>query len=487
MRTAARRLDGSAHAAAGDVERRAVVGAGAHERQAERDVDAVLDAEVLHRDQAVVVRHRDDDVELARMPGALRARMKTVSGANGPLASMPSARAAATAGRDDAQLLVAEQAALAGVRVEPGDRDARRAAGPSAPRPRARCGSSRAPRRRSPRRSRWRSDMWIVTSTVAQLVVGQHHAHRRQRAAGGGERLQHLGVAGIADAGRGERLLVDRRGDDAPPPRRACTSAHRALDAARRGGAGARVDAAERRVDQVGRQAVGAAAPACSAAARRPRRRRDRSAPPRACRRRSAPRAASRATSPTTTQPAAASRRERHRDDLRADAAGIAHRHGQQACAHAGLSISMNSVLEPEALGHVRRHRRRAVALGRMVAAGQERDAGLARQVRLRLGDFAGEEGIGAGRDRRLEVALRAAGAPADARERAAVAGHAPAARGRSAAARARPARRASIGAGRAPMKPSSCSPKRASASSPSRSPNCALLPSSGCASSGRW
>ena len=59
-------------AAAGDVERGAVIGAGAHERQAERDVDAVLDAEVLHRDQAVVVRHRDDDVELARMAGAWR-------------------------------------------------------------------------------------------------------------------------------------------------------------------------------------------------------------------------------------------------------------------------------------------------------------------------------------------------------------------------------------------------------------------------------
>ena len=66
MRTAAARLAGSATAAAGDVERGAVIGAGAHERQAERHVDAVLDAEVLHRDQAVVVGHGDDDVELAR-------------------------------------------------------------------------------------------------------------------------------------------------------------------------------------------------------------------------------------------------------------------------------------------------------------------------------------------------------------------------------------------------------------------------------------
>ena len=65
------KLAGSARPRAGDVERRAVVGAGAHERQAERDVDAVLDAEVLHRDQAVVVGHRDDDVELAGMAGGV--------------------------------------------------------------------------------------------------------------------------------------------------------------------------------------------------------------------------------------------------------------------------------------------------------------------------------------------------------------------------------------------------------------------------------
>ena len=61
-------------AGAGDVERGAVVRAGADERQAERDVDAVLDAEVLHRDQAVVVGHRDDDVELARHARARCAR-----------------------------------------------------------------------------------------------------------------------------------------------------------------------------------------------------------------------------------------------------------------------------------------------------------------------------------------------------------------------------------------------------------------------------
>jgi large conductance mechanosensitive channel len=78
-------------ARARDVEGRAVVRAGAHQRQAQRDVDALLHAQVLDRDQALVVVHRHHHVELA---GAGAARMNTVSGAKGPLASMPSARAA---------------------------------------------------------------------------------------------------------------------------------------------------------------------------------------------------------------------------------------------------------------------------------------------------------------------------------------------------------------------------------------------------------
>jgi hypothetical protein len=47
----------------------------------------------------MVVRHRHHHVELTRVARAWRARMNTVSGANGPCASMPSARAAAMAGR----------------------------------------------------------------------------------------------------------------------------------------------------------------------------------------------------------------------------------------------------------------------------------------------------------------------------------------------------------------------------------------------------
>ena len=69
-------------------------------------------------------------------PGALRARMKTVSGANGPLASMPFGARGRDRRRDDAQLLVAEEAALAGMRIEAGDGDPRR----GLTRARRRCG-----------------------------------------------------------------------------------------------------------------------------------------------------------------------------------------------------------------------------------------------------------------------------------------------------------------------------------------------------------
>jgi hypothetical protein len=44
--------------------------------------------------------------------------------------------------------------------------------------------------------------------------------------------------------------------------------------------------------------------------------------------------------------------------------------------------------------------------------AGDEGHAHLARVMRLRLGNLAGDEGVGACRDRRLKVALRAARAP---------------------------------------------------------------------------
>ena len=82
----------------------------------------------------------------------------------------------------------------------------------------------------------------------AQLAIGQHHPHRRWRAAGGaarGQRLQHLGVPGVRHTRCGEGFFVDRRGDD----RRAgaaLNQAHGMLDAGRGSGTVACVDGALR-------------------------------------------------------------------------------------------------------------------------------------------------------------------------------------------------------------------------------------------------
>ena len=55
---------------AGDVERRAVIGRGAHERQAERDVDRVIERERLDRDQRLIVIHRERHVVGRAAPAA---------------------------------------------------------------------------------------------------------------------------------------------------------------------------------------------------------------------------------------------------------------------------------------------------------------------------------------------------------------------------------------------------------------------------------
>ena len=75
-------------------------------------------------------------------------------------------------------------------------------------------------------------------------------------------------------------------------------------------------------------------------------------------------------------------------------------------------------------LGHGLAHRRRAVALGGMVAAGQKGHTGFARQMRLRLGDLAGDEGIRPGSDGRFEIPLRTPRAPGHPPQRSAVPGH---------------------------------------------------------------
>src|SRR5689334_11045452 len=59
-------------------------------------------------------------------------------------------------------------------------------------------------------------------------------------------------------------------------------------------------------------------------------------------------------------------------------------------------------------------HRRCAVALAGVMAARQESNAALARVMCLRLGNLASDERVRAGGDGRLEISLRAAGAPGD-------------------------------------------------------------------------
>jgi hypothetical protein len=55
-----------------------------------------------------------------------------------------------------------------------------------------------------------------------ELLIGQHHAHRRCRLPwSGGTRLQQLGMARERHAGQRQRFLVNRRGDE-----RAADAAH---------------------------------------------------------------------------------------------------------------------------------------------------------------------------------------------------------------------------------------------------------------------
>ena len=67
---------------------------------------------------------------------------------------------------------------------------------------------------------------------------------------------------------------------------------------------------------------------------------------------------------------------------------------------------------QPQLRGHVRGHCRCTIAFAGMVAASDEGHAALARQVRLGLGDLAGDESIGPGCDGRFKIILRTTGTP---------------------------------------------------------------------------
>ena len=93
----------------------------ADERQAERHVDAAAEARGLQHRQALVVVHRDDGIVAAR-----DVRNEHRVGGQRAATSRPARAHACDRRRDDVDLLAAEVAAFAGVRIETAHRDARR-------------------------------------------------------------------------------------------------------------------------------------------------------------------------------------------------------------------------------------------------------------------------------------------------------------------------------------------------------------------------
>src|SRR5215813_9908412 len=107
-------------AAACDVERGAVIDRRTDDRQPERDVDGSTEREQLDRNQPLVVITGDDDVELA-------ARGADEHGVAGPRPGDVDAASPCgfDRGTEDAFVFSADHAVLAGVRIEPGTRQAR--------------------------------------------------------------------------------------------------------------------------------------------------------------------------------------------------------------------------------------------------------------------------------------------------------------------------------------------------------------------------
>ena len=119
-RSAATRLVAIGGAGAGDVEGGAVIGRGAHERKAERDIDGVIESKRLDRDQRLVVIHAQGGIVGRARPFVEQriGRQRT-----------PGIDAVGNEPRNgrgnDGAVLLAERAVLAGVGVEPGDGEPR--------------------------------------------------------------------------------------------------------------------------------------------------------------------------------------------------------------------------------------------------------------------------------------------------------------------------------------------------------------------------
>src|SRR5690348_12710264 len=107
-------------AAPGNVERRAVIYGGADDWQAERHIDCFAEGETLNRDQTLIVITGRDRVELA----ARRTHEQRVGGEGTAGFDVVSSATGFDGRRDLARFFRAEQAVLAGVRVESGDGEA---------------------------------------------------------------------------------------------------------------------------------------------------------------------------------------------------------------------------------------------------------------------------------------------------------------------------------------------------------------------------
>ncbi len=190
-----------------------MIGRGAQERQAERHVHGVIEVEQLHRDEALVVIERDHRVVLA-----LAGVAEDDVGDRGPAEDGAIAGERACAcdrGLDQARFFVAEMSAFAGVRVEPGDGDARtRDAEAAHERVRGLHDRAHDAVAAVARKELWNARERDVRGHErhAQARAGEHHRHRQWRRAVGREpRREQLGVAGEREARRLARGLVNRR------------------------------------------------------------------------------------------------------------------------------------------------------------------------------------------------------------------------------------------------------------------------------------
>ena len=170
------------------VERRAVIDRGAHDRQAERDVDGVAEARVLEHRQALVVVHR----ERPRRCRPSCAGVNAVSAGTGPRTAMPSA-ARASRGPARSPRSPRGRGGRPRRRADSGRRPG--CAAPAIPKPRAqvrdraRASVALEPRRRDrPRRPPRAAGAWSRARRAASPADQQHHRACARRCARPGTR-----------------------------------------------------------------------------------------------------------------------------------------------------------------------------------------------------------------------------------------------------------------------------------------------------------